>query len=74
MKEYPVNRKFHEAFYDDSVICPAERSLMILEVHILEALGGAGKDVRPVLHGMSLAEVNELLNSSGYRLVVAKRS
>lgn len=66
-------KEFHTTFFNDAVISPLDRKILLLEVHILEALGPYAFGVRPYLDTMTIPEVVELLDKCGAELRVAAK-
>ncbi len=61
MSQSITNKPFRETFFDDRIISPEDRRILLLEVKILARLGEDGETFRPLLDSMTLPDLVTLL-------------
>jgi len=52
---------FQRTFYDDAIISPTDRKILLLEIGILSQIGPEGDSIRPLLDELPLSELVGLL-------------
>ena len=66
----PSEKSFHETFFDDAIISPADRRILLFEVHILDRIGAESEHFRQQLDSLPLPGVIELLARHGCDLEI----
>ena len=56
-----TNRSFQETFFDDAVISPIDRRILLLEIGILSHVAPDGDALRPNLDRLLLSDIVGLL-------------
>ena len=70
---YTTERTFHETFFDDAIISPADRRILLFEVRILDRIGPEGDLIRSDLDSFTLPGIVELLERHGFDLQIVPK-
>ncbi len=62
MKEPNAKKSFQNTFFDDAVVSPDDRPILILEAQIVDCLGQDGAGIGPYLDQMTLPDIISLLS------------